>query len=554
MTDRGIAGRRHQGAAKGRHRTGGAGDERPDALLTAAIRDSGDAGATEELYRRHAPAVLAYARTCCRDPHTAEDLASEAFTRTVQAVRDGKGPADAWRPYLLAVVRHTAAEWADRARRVDLSPGFGEWLDAAARHGGPDAMVHEEDGEDRVVRAVDGDMIAAAFRSLPERWRAVLWHCVVEEEPAAEVGNLLGLTASGVASLTARAREGLREAYLAAHAEQGAADEECRRCSGRLAAAVRRSRPRRDVHLERHLERCGRCRRAARELTDLNQRLRTVLPGAVLLFGGPAYLESRAAAATGAAGPAAGGGVAGAKTTVLAVGATAVLFGGWALWPGGGEARDRPTSAVSGEVFSAAPQTPRPSRTSSATTSPSPSASPSTSPSASASPSTSAVTPNPQLPALGGPGTLRFVSNSRCMEIPEGVARAGIQPEEAACDGGAAQRWVLLEPYSGDRARTQVRNEATGLCLTRSGSTQDHAPVTQQPCDAERANQLWNLWADPARGELALRDSSGTRYLGLVEWARADKDQEHGPGIGTTRYYYGSASMRFLFEPRLLPE
>ncbi|MEK8144668.1 hypothetical protein NKH18_32485 [Streptomyces sp. M10(2022)] len=102
-----------------------------------------------------------------------------------------------------------------------------------------------------------------------------------------------------MASLTARAREGLREAYLAAHAGQGAADEECRRCSGRLAAAVRRSRPRRDVPLERHLERCARCRRAALELNDLNQRLRTVLPVAVLLFGAPAYLDARTAAGAG---------------------------------------------------------------------------------------------------------------------------------------------------------------------------------------------------------------------------------------------------------------
>ncbi|MFD4032610.1 RNA polymerase sigma factor [Streptomyces sp. NPDC058637] len=55
------------------------------------MRDGGDAGAVEELYRRHADVVLAYARACCRDPHTAEDMASEAFTRTVQAVRDGQG-------------------------------------------------------------------------------------------------------------------------------------------------------------------------------------------------------------------------------------------------------------------------------------------------------------------------------------------------------------------------------------------------------------------------------------------------------------------------------
>lgn len=530
-----------------------------DAALAAAIRAGGDAGATAELYRRHAPAVLMYARTCCRDPHTAEDLVSEAFARTVQTVLDGRGPVHAWRPYLLTVVRRTAADWADGARRVDLTPGFGSWLDAVAQGGGPDRASREETGEERVVRAENGGVVAHAFRSLPERWKAVLWHSVVEEEPAAKVGNLLGLTPSGVASLTARAREGLREAYLAAHAGQGAADEECRRCSARLAAAIRRSRPRGDVHLDRHLERCDRCREAARELTDLNQRLRAVLPAAVLLFGGPAYLEARAAAATAAAGTApaggAGAGAVGAKAAVLAVVTSAVLFGGWLLWPDGDEPGTRPRSAASGSAASPAATPP--------TASPSPSASPSVVRSPSPAPASSAPSSPaagtgqaaaPVADAVGGPSSLRFVSTGTCMEIPGGATRAGERPVEAACDGGAYQRWVLLEPFRGDRARSQVRNEATGLCLTRSGSTQDHAEVTQSGCDASRETQLWNLWTDSATGEAALRDGGGTRYLGLVEWAKADKGQAHGPALGTTRYYYGSDSMRFRFEPAFLGE
>ncbi len=543
--------KQRRGVNRGRSGPGGAADSDglTDALLTTALRDGGDAGAVEELYRRHAGAVLAYARTCCRDPHTAEDLASEAFARTVQAVHDDRGPTDAWRPYLLAVVRHTAAQWADRDRRVDLAPEFDAWLEATARNRDPAPAGAEQSGEDRVLRAVEGGLIAAAFRSLPERWRAVLWHSVVEDEPAAKVGILLGLTPSGVASLTARAREGLREAYLAAHAEQGAVHEECRRCSGRLAAAVRRSRPRRDVHLDRHLDQCGRCRRAVRELTDLNQRLRSVLPAAVLLFGGPACLKARATAAS-TVGPAMGGGVTGAKAGVLAAGTVAVLFGGWALWPGGGAEPEVPAPAVSAAPSSFAAPSPSPAsrapqspRLPSATASPSPSVS---------APSAPAKSTSPRLPALGGPSTLRFVSTGRCMEIPGGAVQPGVRPVEAACDGGAAQQWTLLEPFPGDRARTQVRNEATGMCLTRSGSTEDHAPVTQQTCDAGQANQLWNLWTDTAKSEAALRTADGTRYLGLVEWPRADKDQEHGTAIGTTRYYYGSASMRFRYEPRLL--
>ncbi|WP_406146313.1 sigma-70 family RNA polymerase sigma factor [Streptomyces sp. NBC_01012] len=519
MNDSGNAGRPRSGAsAVGRHRAEDAGEgppeALPDALLTAAIRDDGDAGATAELRRRHAPAVLMYARNFCRDPHTAEDLTSEAFARTVRAVRDGKGPAEAWRPYLLTVVRRTAADWADQDRRVDLTPGFGAWLDAEARRrAGAGRAKAAAGAEDSVLRAEDGAMVAAAFRSLPERWRAVLWHRVVEEEPTAWVGDVLGLTPSGVDSLTAGAREGLREAYAAA---RGAADEERRG--------------------------------AARELTDLNQRLRTVLPAAVLLFGGPAYLEARAAAvaASGASAPvgasAGGGAAAGVKAGVLAVGAVALLLGGWALWPGGGEEPgDRPAPAASGAAAGVVSQ---------ASLSPSGTGSPSgTSASSSSSGGGSSA---PPASALGGPSTLRFVSTGGCMSIPAG-AGAGARPVEASCDGGEHQRWVLLEPYEGDRGRTQVRNEGSGLCLTRSGGTEDHAPVEQRPCDAAEKNQLWNLWTDTTEGQAALRTTDGTRHLGLVDWAEADKDEDHGVSVGTTRYYDGSASMRFRFEPALLP-
>lgn len=529
-----------------------------DGELTAAVRADGDTASTAELYRRHAPAVQRYARACCRDPHTAEDLASEAFARTVQAVRGGRGPVDAWRPYLLTVVRNTAAEWAEGTRRVDLTPGFGAWLDAAARQGGPDRVSAEETGEDRVVRAETGGVVAHAFRSLPERWRAVLWHSVVEEEPTARVATLLGLTPSGVASLTARAREGLREAFLAAHAGQGAADEECRRCGARLAAAVRRSRPRRDAELDRHLESCGRCRVAARELVDLNQRLRSVLPGAVLLFGAPAYLASRGASAAagagagGTGGGAGGAGAAGLKAGVLAVASSAVLLGGWLLWPGGGEPEgERPPVAVrDAPAVSATPQTPSVSASVSASSS----ALPSETAASTSRPAPSASGQPPVADAFGGPSSLRFVSTGACMEIPGGTRQAGARPVEAACDGGAYQRWVLLEPFEGDRARAQVRNEATGLCLTRSGSTEDHAEVTQLACDATRSTQLWNLWTDEPKGQIALRDAGGARYLGLVEWPEADKGEAHGTALGTTRYYYASDSMRFRFDPALLAE
>ncbi|AVZ77025.1 sigma-70 family RNA polymerase sigma factor [Streptomyces lunaelactis] len=242
-----------------------------DAELTAALRELASDAPVEELYRRHRTAVLSYARRCCRDPHTAEDLVSEAFARTLQAVRSGGGPEAAWLPYLRTVVRRIAVDWAGTARRTELSADFEHWLANL-----PDTP-QTEGGEERILRLEDTSIVLRAFRSLPERWQAVLWHTVVEEEPATQVGPLLGVGASGVGSLASRAREGLREAYLAAHAESASVSEECRHYGSLLGAVVRRTGCRPNKDLDRHLAQCTHCRSALIDLTDLNQRLGSAL-------------------------------------------------------------------------------------------------------------------------------------------------------------------------------------------------------------------------------------------------------------------------------------
>src|SRR5687768_1410688 len=123
-----------------------------EAALTHRVR-AGDGHAATELYRRHHAAVLAFARRLCPDPHTAEDLASEAFARTLRTVRTGAGgPSGGWRPYLYAVVRNTAAEWARSDQRRVLTPEFREDDLTAAGPEPPD------------------DLATRAYRSLPPRW------------------------------------------------------------------------------------------------------------------------------------------------------------------------------------------------------------------------------------------------------------------------------------------------------------------------------------------------------------------------------------------------
>ena len=80
-----------------------------DDELVLATR-AGDSRAFGVLWARHSPAALRAARsiTSSIDP---EDLVSEAFAKTFSAIRNGGGPTDAFRPYILAAVRSAAATW-----------------------------------------------------------------------------------------------------------------------------------------------------------------------------------------------------------------------------------------------------------------------------------------------------------------------------------------------------------------------------------------------------------------------------------------------------------
>ncbi|MFF5968589.1 sigma-70 family RNA polymerase sigma factor [Streptomyces collinus] len=287
-----------------------------DADLIDRMR-SGDDTAYEELYRRHAQAVRRYARTCCRDAHTADDLTAEVFARMLQAVRGGAGPAHAVRAYLLTSVRRVAASWTRSARREQLVDDFAVFAAQSAR--GPDVSDDDtlELGADvRAMHQAEQSMAMRAFRSLPERWQAVLWHTEIEDESPSEVATLFGLDANGTRVLASRAREGLRQAYLQAHVSATlTGDEECARYADQLGTYARgRLRTRAERGLRKHLDECAKCRLAALQIEEVAGGIPAVVPVAVIgWFGAAGYAKAAGliaggAGAAGAAGAAAGGG------------------------------------------------------------------------------------------------------------------------------------------------------------------------------------------------------------------------------------------------------
>ncbi|MGW7288679.1 sigma-70 family RNA polymerase sigma factor [Streptomyces sp. NPDC054847] len=294
-----------------------------DAELILRMRD-GDDSAYEELFRRHADAIRRYARTCCRDADTADDLTAEVFARTLQAVRGGAGPEQAVRAYLLTTVRRVAANWMKTAKREQLVEDFAAFATEAARS----ADASNEDTLDlgadvRAMHEAERSLAMQAFRSLPERWQAVLWHTTVEEESPSDVAPLFGLTANATAVLASRAREGLKQAYLQAHVSTAlTTGGGCARYADRLGAYARGGlRMRAERGLRKHLDECVKCRLAAGELAHVNAGIPALLPIAVIGWFAAGYSLKAAGIVAGGAVGAAGAGAAAAATGSTAGGA-----------------------------------------------------------------------------------------------------------------------------------------------------------------------------------------------------------------------------------------
>ena len=254
-----------------------------DAELLNRVR-TGDATAFGVLYHRHVTAVRRLARELVESPAEADHLVAETFALVHDVTQRGGGPTDAFRPYVLAALRRVAA---DQVR---------DWRVPAAGHPDP--------GEPLATPGQDGSPVVRAFLSLPERWRAVLWHTDIEEEPAAEIAPLLGVSAAGVAELRSSARAGLRQAVVRAYIA-GPASPGCQPTAERLDEYQRGALAAEEAAaVGRHLEQCADCTAICVALGGITAGLRNqVAP----VFLGPAatryLLGSREAVAAVAGAP-----------------------------------------------------------------------------------------------------------------------------------------------------------------------------------------------------------------------------------------------------------
>ncbi len=257
---------RHDGAARNME----------DAARYSALSDGevaafvviGEEGAFAELYRRHAKSAWRIAYAVTGNSHDAADAVSEAFARVLQALIAGRlRDRSQFRPYLAAASRNAAIDVLRRSDRIRPTDN-NDVLDAA---------THVPAAADRIVDAFDSALMARAFRSLPERWRSVLWLTEVEAIPVREAASILGLSPNGLAQLAVRARAGLRQRFIQAHVDNTGVASGCRFTVERLGSYVTGELPPRSfAKVDRHVIDCVTCKRRRSELADLGVVLRRV--------------------------------------------------------------------------------------------------------------------------------------------------------------------------------------------------------------------------------------------------------------------------------------
>jgi RNA polymerase sigma factor (sigma-70 family) len=186
------------------------GGERPagiDALKAREVRSSREtreasAESFETLYREHYRDVYRYVLLSLRRPDDVDDIVADTFDRAFAAWRSGHGPAGRALPWLIVIARRILV---DRWRRNRLL----RWLPLPGGSGQPEPRDSAEGADrDRTEFWLWLDRLADA---LPDRQREVVFLRYQRDLSDEDIGEILGLSSSGVRTLASRALAALRQ-------------------------------------------------------------------------------------------------------------------------------------------------------------------------------------------------------------------------------------------------------------------------------------------------------------------------------------------------------
>ena len=156
----------------------------------------GDGEAFEELYRRHGQVAWRFAQAVATDRDGAVQAVAEGFGRALRGLRRySRMDAEGFRPFVLAAIYRAAVD--------NLQAHSAPTPVAPLSHSAP------AKGRGARARAADAAFVEAAFRSLPERWRAAIWLSEVEAMTEDRIAPVLGVSAAVATQLVSRSRRGL---------------------------------------------------------------------------------------------------------------------------------------------------------------------------------------------------------------------------------------------------------------------------------------------------------------------------------------------------------
>ncbi|MFJ9005431.1 ricin-type beta-trefoil lectin domain protein [Streptomyces canus] len=455
-------------------------------------RESGDAApSVDELLALHGRAIRDYAALCTApSPGAAERLAGQAFRHTHGDAASHVGVDFPWRPRLLRAVLAAAGEWSADDRRSFLHPDLPD--DATRPAARPTSAANRKAG--------DKKLLLRAYRNLPDRTQALLWHVEVESEDVETVAALLGAEPSLLNP--ARARALLREECVQAHLDL-APDEHCRRYNRLIDVHTRPGAGETPAEVLEHLDGCAYCRAAVDQFDQSQDRPPALLAEAVLGFRAADYLATRPARQAFASARARSQSV---PEHVSAVAEPAVAGDRAARprrrWPvlvalgvvalGVIAATPMALSGTGDDGEQAGGPVPGPTRN----------------PSAPSNGSSAAPTQSPGTSAAPGAGEvlvtrLRNVRTGLCLDVGASTAVAGAPAVTAECGGSATQVWRLED-------RGPLRSQADpGLCL----NAEPEGSLALRPCGTstgpggeDSGDTRYDLSAD---GLLTLRDAPG---------------------------------------------
>ncbi len=180
-----------------------------DRLLVTRAQ-GGDGAAFDDLYVRYYRRLYRFCLRRLQDAHEAEDVAQEAFARAWRALPSFGGDRRFY-PWLSVIAAHLCTDVLRRRSRSTL---------VAELHQA-DIASTDDGGEERVLAAVDSDLVAKAFTRLSDRHQRVLhlregsgwsYHRIADHEG-------VGITA--VETLLWRARQALKREFAALAGSEG---------------------------------------------------------------------------------------------------------------------------------------------------------------------------------------------------------------------------------------------------------------------------------------------------------------------------------------------